>query len=177
LINFVGGISQPLLQEGVDLEIDVQPDLLPLTSDQDMIKQILINLLSNAAKFTKRGKIVLTARQDGSTQYVDVSDTGVGISEGDLERIFEEFRQAGASTTREYGGTGLGLSISRNLARLLGGDLTASSVEGEGSTFTLSTPVHYDDPGEGSEIMNAQGTQAQTGQPLVLSIDDDPNVH
>jgi PAS domain S-box-containing protein len=177
LINFVVGTSQPLLQEGVDLEIDVQPDLLPLTSDQDMIKQILINLLSNAAKFTKRGKIVLTARQDGSTQYVDVSDTGVGISEGDLERIFEEFRQADASTTREYGGTGLGLSISRNLARLLGGDLTASSVEGEGSTFTLSTPVHYDDPGEGSEIMNAQGTQAQTGQPLVLSIDDDPNVH
>ncbi|MFA9402598.1 MAG: GAF domain-containing protein [Anaerolineales bacterium] len=176
LINFVVGTSQPLFQKGVDLETDVQPDLLPLTSDQDMIKQILINLLSNAAKFTKRGKIVLTARQDGSTQYVDVSDTGIGISEGDLERIFEEFRQADASTTREYGGTGLGLSISRNLARLLGGDLTASSVEGEGSTFTLSIPVHYGDPSEELEIMNSQGTQSLTGQPLVVSIDDDPNV-
>jgi PAS domain S-box-containing protein len=177
LINFVVGTSQPLLQEGVDLETDVQPDLLPLTSDQDMIKQILINLLSNAAKFTKSGKIILAARQEGNTQYVDVSDTGVGVSEGDLERIFEEFRQADASTTREYGGTGLGLSISRNLARLLGGDLTASSIEGEGSTFTLSIPMHFGDLSEEPEIMNAQGTQSQTGQPLVLSIDDDPNVN
>jgi signal transduction histidine kinase len=142
-----------------------------------MIKQILINLLSNAAKFTQRGKIVLTARQDGSTQYVDVSDTGVGISEGDLERIFEEFRQADASTTSEYGGTGLGLSISRNLARLLGGDLTASSVEGEGSMFTLSIPVNYDNPSDESKITSSEGAQSLTGQPLVLSIDDDSNVH
>jgi PAS domain S-box-containing protein len=172
LINLVAGTSQPLLQEGVDLETDVQPDLLPLTSDQDMIKQILINLLSNAAKFTQMGKIVMTARQDGSTQYIDVSDTGVGISKGDLERIFEEFRQADASTTREYGGTGLGLSISRNLARLLGGDLTASSVEGEGSTFTLTIPINYGDLLEGSEIMSPESAQS-----LALPIDDDPNVH
>ncbi len=148
LVNLVVDTSQPLLREGVRLETDVQDDLPQIFSDEDKLKQILLNLLSNAAKFTHEGAITLASRHDGAWLYVDVNDTGIGVSEDALERIFEDFQQADTSTTREYGGTGLGLPISRSLARLLGGDLTACSIEGEGSTFTLTLPLRYRDNGE-----------------------------
>jgi signal transduction histidine kinase len=113
-------------------------------SDQDKIRQIVLNLLSNAAKFTQQGKISLTAwRENEQNLCISVEDTGIGISEEALPRIFKEFEQADTTTTRKYGGTGLGLTISRNLARLLGGDLIAKSSLGEGSTFTLTIPMYY----------------------------------
>ena len=112
-------------------------------SDQDKIRQIVLNLLSNAAKFTHEGRILLAAKQDGENLRIAVADTGIGISAEALPRIFKEFQQADTSTTRQYGGTGLGLSISRNLARLLGGDLTVESELGKGSTFTLTIPAQY----------------------------------
>ena len=179
LIDLVIDTSQPLMQKGVKLKVDVQSDLPVLHSDQEKIKQILINLLSNAAKFTRKGEIILSARHDDDMLYVDVDDTGIGVSEDALGRIFEEFQQADSSTTREYGGTGLGLPISRSLARLLGGDLTASSIEGEGSTFTLALPMHYRDasPDEESTVVRQEVIQELTGQPVILSIDDDRNVH
>ncbi|TET29348.1 MAG: GAF domain-containing protein [Anaerolineales bacterium] len=179
LIDLVVGTSQPLMQKGVKLKVDVQPDFPLLHSDQEKIKQILINLLSNAAKFTRKGEIILSARHDDDMLYVDVDDTGIGVSEDALGRIFEDFQQADSSTTREYGGTGLGLPISRSLARLLGGDLTASSIEGEGLTFTLALPMHYRDasPDEESTVVRQEEIQELTGQPVILSIDDDRNVH
>jgi PAS domain S-box-containing protein len=143
LIDLVVGTSQPLLREGVRLKADVPAKLPQVFSDQDKLKQILLNLLSNAAKFTHEGEITLSSRFDGERFYIDVNDTGIGVSEDALARIFEDFQQADSSTTREYGGTGLGLPISRSLARLLGGDLTACSIQGEGSTFTLTLPIRY----------------------------------
>ena len=137
--------AQPLLEPGVQLVTDIDPGLPPFYSDRDKVKQILLNLLSNAAKFTHAGHITLSARRRNGMLVLDVADTGIGISEGSLERIFEEFHQGDSSTTRQYGGTGLGLSISRSLARLLGGDLTATSRVGGGSTFTLIVPVRYDE--------------------------------
>ena len=142
---------QPLIkQEQVSLGKEIEADLPLVYSDQEKIKQILINLLSNAAKFTDQGGITVCACHRDGTLALSVNDTGIGISEEALGRIFEEFQQADSTTRQQYGGTGLGLSISRSLARLLGGDLTATSVNGQGSTFTLKVPLHYEAAKESS---------------------------
>lgn len=104
----------------------------------------MLNLLSNAAKFTPEGYILVSASREGEDLLrIDVKDTGIGISPEAMPRIFKEFQQADNSTTRQYGGTGLGLSISRNLARLLGGDISVVSEPGKGSTFSLIVPINY----------------------------------
>ena len=136
-------LATPLLKPGVGLTKELDPSLNMVFSDQDKIKQIILNLLSNAAKFTHHGNVRLHTQKDEAMFHVHVADTGIGISEEALEKVFEEFQQADNTTTRQYGGTGLGLAISRNLARLLGGDLTAASELGKGSVFTLSLPVQY----------------------------------
>ncbi|HMU95142.1 MAG TPA: ATP-binding protein, partial [Anaerolineales bacterium] len=135
-------LATPLLKPGVTLTKQTA-DPFTAFSDQDKIKQIIINLLSNAAKFTHNGNISLSVSHSDSTMNIAVQDSGIGISEEALGRVFEEFQQADTTTTRQYGGTGLGLAISRNLARLLGGDLTAISELGKGSTFTLTLPLQY----------------------------------
>ena len=108
--------------------------------DSLRIKQVLINLLSNAVKFTDKGEVSLTvSHTDTQLQFV-VTDTGIGMTASMLARVFSPFEQADTSTTRQFGGTGLGLTISRQLARLMGGDITVSSTPGSGSTFTLTLP-------------------------------------
>jgi signal transduction histidine kinase len=147
LLDLCANTTTPLLKPGVVLEKQVDEQLNVIYSDQDKIRQIVLNLLSNAAKFTAQGRILLAARADGAQRLaISVSDTGIGISAEDLPRVFAEFQQADNSTTRKYGGTGLGLTISRDLARLLGGELTAESEPGRGSTFTLTIPLHYQAP-------------------------------
>ena len=143
LIDLCANTSQPLLRPGVTLEKQVDESLNLIYSDQDKIRQIVLNLLSNAAKFTHEGRIRLSADRAGDNVRIAVADTGIGISAEALPRIFTEFQQADSSTTRQYGGTGLGLSISRNLARLLGGNITVESEVGQGSTFTLIIPAQY----------------------------------
>jgi two-component system, cell cycle sensor histidine kinase and response regulator CckA len=134
--------------------VDNTPDgIHPYIGDPDRTRQILVNLLTNAIKFTEPdGKVTVavTAQnrptpgaaisQPGPWTCVEVEDSGIGISPEDLERIFEPFEQVQTGTTRSHGGTGLGLAISRHLARLMGGDLTARSEEGKGSTFALWLP-------------------------------------
>jgi signal transduction histidine kinase len=144
LVDQCANLATPLLKPNVKLEKQVDETIGIIFSDQDKIKQIVINLLSNAAKFTHDGRILLSVQKlNEESLNISVSDSGIGINEEALSRIFEEFQQADTSTTREYGGTGLGLAISRNLARLLGGDLTATSKLGEGSTFTITIPIYY----------------------------------
>ena len=121
----------------------------------------MLNLLANAAKFTSEGKVVLTARPEGNSNLsISVADTGIGIEKEVLPRIFDEFQQADSSTTREYGGTGLGLTISRDLAHLLGGELTAESEPGRGSTFTLVIPTHYQPKGAAQLAQNTSASPA-----------------
>jgi len=130
---------EPLVKsERLRLVKDLEADLPSLYTDQDKMKQILINLLSNAVKFTPAGTVTVTARHGAGKVTLAVTDTGIGIPEDALERIFEEFHQVGNSTAQQYGGTGLGLSISRHLARLLGGEITVQSTVGVGSTFTVT---------------------------------------
>jgi len=138
-LNFITG--EHIRDKGVSFEIQYQyPVPSVIQSDPVRLKQILINLCSNAAKFTHSGRILISVRCDAEKELIffHVNDTGIGLPEDKLETIFEAFSQADSSTTRKYGGTGLGLNLSRRLAHALGGDLTAMSTVGIGSTFTLS---------------------------------------
>ncbi|CAN7228908.1 ATP-binding protein [Brevundimonas sp. LjRoot202] len=130
------------LAGGVRLTLRIGPDVPEaVRTDPLRFQQILFNLLSNAVKFTRDGQIVVAVDWDGARLAVAVSDTGCGIPANRLAQVFNSFEQADVGTTRRHGGTGLGLSISRKLAEIMGGTLTVASVEGEGSTFTLSLPM------------------------------------
>jgi len=178
---------EPMLKGGrVRLLKEVDAGLPTLFTDQDKLRQILINLLSNAAKFTEAGSITLSARPDGERIAVAVADTGVGIAADQLDLVFEEFRQVDSSSTRQHGGTGLGLSISRSLAQLLGGDIALQSAPGVGSTFTLTVPARYQgaqpcapaqEPVATAPMEEPSAREARAGAGrLVLAIDDDPDV-
>lgn len=135
-------LVEPLLaSRPVALRVDGADGPVRVETDAAKVRQILLNLLSNAVKFTPAGEIRVTVQRDGDAGVVlAVHDTGVGIDATDLEHVFEPFRQVGEVHTRRAPGTGLGLSVSRQLARLLGGDVTAESVLGHGSTFRLRLP-------------------------------------
>jgi PAS domain S-box-containing protein len=131
---------RPLAEaKGLSLVTDV-PDARVFT-DGGKVRQIVLNLLSNALKFSERGEISVRARVQEGTAEILISDTGIGIASENLERIFEPFWQVEQSSTRRAGGTGLGLTVSRSLARLMGGDVTIQSRLGEGSTFTVTLPL------------------------------------
>ena len=142
LVHATAGTVEPMLKaDRVTLVTDVASDLPPLYTDRDKLRQILMNLLSNAAKFTDEGVITVSAARMDGVLRLTVSDTGIGMPAEALDYIFEEFRQVDMSSTRRHGGTGLGLAIVRRLARLLGGQVTAESELGKGSTFTLTLPL------------------------------------
>jgi signal transduction histidine kinase len=131
-----------ILRSKLTVTVRVERDLGPVVSDRGKVKQILLNLLGNALKFTHQGGVTIRARRDRREKalVLSVSDTGIGIAPADQGRIFEDFRQLDNSPTRAYGGTGLGLSICRRLAQMLGGSLSLESQPGRGSTFTLTLP-------------------------------------
>jgi signal transduction histidine kinase len=143
LVRDVEAIVQPLVEKnGNTLVVKCPDDAGQMNADLTKVRQTLFNLLSNAAKFTERGTISLTVQREPEDWITfAVSDTGIGMTEEQLGRLFEAFAQAEASTRSKYGGTGLGLAISRHFCRMMGGDLTVTSVHGQGSTFTVRLPA------------------------------------
>ncbi len=187
LVEEVRVMIQPLAEKnGNRLTIDCPPDIGSMRTDLTKVKQSLINLLSNAAKFTEQGNVGLTVvrqtRASGDRHVLfKVSDSGIGMSEEQIGKLFQAFAQADSSTTRNFGGTGLGLAITKRFANLLGGNVTVDSKPGLGSVFTLDvldqSLVHAP---MADAIATTEGGAAGPGpdQALtVLVVDDDPTVH
>jgi GAF domain-containing protein len=150
LINDVIGTAGQLAEQNKNrLVVDAQENLGALTVDPMRLRQILLNLLSNACKFTKEGEVKLAARKvSNGSSFVEfaVSDTGIGMTAEQQAKLFEEFSQADATTAQRFGGTGLGLANTRKLARMMGGDVTVTSDPGKGSVFTVRLPGGVDTP-------------------------------
>src|SRR5262245_41894662 len=145
LIEEVVGTARQLAEQNKNrLTAETPDDLGSLTVDPMRLRQILLNLLSNACKFTKAGEVKLVARKvSNGSSFLEfaVSDTGIGMTAEQQAKLFEEFTQADAATAQKFGGTGLGLAITRKLARMMGGDVTVTSEPGKGSVFTARLPV------------------------------------
>jgi signal transduction histidine kinase/CheY-like chemotaxis protein len=148
--------------KAIGFTLDLRDCPTMVMGDPARVRQIMFNLLSNALKFTSVGQVALVARRQAQTVSISVTDSGIGIPPHKLEEIFEAFRQADASTTRQFGGTGLGLAICRRLARAMGGDVTVTSEPGKGSCFTLDLPL--------IEVE----TVAEPERPVVLIVDRNP---
>ncbi|HEU4367288.1 MAG TPA: response regulator, partial [Methylomirabilota bacterium] len=192
LVEDVVTTLRPLAEKnGNRVTLECSADLGTMRADAMRVRQALLNLGSNAGKFTERGLVTVAAarRRDEGRDWITlaVSDTGIGMTAEQVARLFEEFTQADASTTRRYGGTGLGLAISRRFCRMMGGDITVESTPGHGSTFTIRLPVEVqmvtaaaDDAGARRAAMPAPGTTRPVppirGSRTVLVIDDDPTV-
>ena len=134
-----------VMKNGNELVIERERELGIINGDQTKLRQVVLNLIGNAAKFTKQGRVTLKAARERA-QGVDwisiaVRDTGIGISRETLPKLFQNFNQADAATANRYGGTGLGLALSQRLCRLMGGEITVESLPGEGSCFTVRLPA------------------------------------
>jgi signal transduction histidine kinase/CheY-like chemotaxis protein/HPt (histidine-containing phosphotransfer) domain-containing protein len=167
--------------KGLRVQLTVAPDLPEwIVTDKLRLRQIIGNLLSNAIKFTIAGDIAVRVTGDGDVDsphlLFEVQDSGIGMSEDVLARLFNPFTQADASTTRNFGGTGLGLSISRRLAGLMEGDLSVASRLGEGSTFTLRLPMRACEPPAAIEAAPSPDALPLPPGRRVLVVDDDPTI-
>jgi signal transduction histidine kinase len=142
LLSEVQMLMEPLaLKKGLQLVRSFPQETLRMDTDARKLRQILLNLVGNAIKFTEEGEIRLTVEQTGEEIHLQVIDTGSGIEQQHLEQVFEPFWQVEGGSTRSAGGTGLGLSVTRRLARLLGGDITVQSEIGKGSAFLVRLPL------------------------------------
>jgi adenylate cyclase len=178
LLEEVRAIIVPMAKKnGNAVEFRMAENLGTMRTDRTKLKQSLLNILSNASKFTQNGELTLVAERFATEQPMvrfAISDTGIGMTEVQLGRLFQAFSQADASTTKTYGGTGLGLAITRNFCQLLGGDVTVVSKPGEGSTFAITLPDRPATPTqlEAASVLPLAVTSDNT--PTVLIVDDDP---
>ena len=169
--------------KGIKLHQEIPPELPPVWGDPFRLRQVLLNLISNSAKFTEQGSITIQAAYDSQAVFVQVIDTGIGISEEDMDKLFKAFSQVDASSTRKVGGTGLGLAISAQFMEMQGGRIWVESTLGQGSTFSIAIPrANATDDGP-IAILNqtsADELPSSLTEPiptkLLLVIDDEPGV-
>jgi signal transduction histidine kinase/CheY-like chemotaxis protein len=185
LVEDVVATARPLIGANEnEFEIECPPGIGSITGDATKLRQSMLNLLSNAGKFTKNGRVTLAVAREGDTErgWIDitVSDTGLGISEAGLERLFQNFSQTDSSIAGKYGGTGLGLAVSRKLCRMMGGDITVTSKLGEGSRFTIRIPASSNHAvrqlDAQSDLVDAHPLPSEASNDSILVIDDDPAV-
>ncbi len=168
-------------KNGNRVVVDCKPDVGSIHADQMRLRQALLNLASNANKFTERGTVTVTAERTQENGHdwlmISVADTGIGMGPEQISKLFQEFSQADASTTRKYGGTGLGLAISRRFCQMMGGDITVKSELGHGSTFSIRLPIGALATSAAADgpIQSSRGLQYEAA-PLVLIVDDDVTV-
>ena len=182
LISDVSDATGSLIEKkGNRFVLDIAGDLGTMHQDQTKIRQCLLNLIGNAAKFTEGGTITLKVarhREAGADWFgFSVTDTGIGLTEEQIGRLFERFAQADESTTRQFGGTGLGLAITRAFCRTMGGDIGVTSVPGEGSTFSLRLPATLaveDEAQVAADLANPAPVSTHEEHDAVLLVDDDP---
>ena len=178
VVREVTSTVQPLVQKKNNtLEVHCPADAGPMHADLTKVRQILFNLLSNACKFTENGTVTLTVSREtiSGADWValGVADSGIGMTAEQVERLFQPFAQADASTTRKYGGTGLGLVIARHFCEMMGGDVTVDSESGKGSRFTVRLPARVD---RGAQPAEVPAATAAGGAGTVLVIDDEAAV-
>jgi CheY-like chemotaxis protein/nitrogen-specific signal transduction histidine kinase len=178
LLEEVRAIIVPLAEtKGNVLEFGPAENLGSIRTDRTKLKQSLLNILSNGSKFTENGRLTLVAERfetDRPMVRFAISDTGIGMTEEQLGRLFQAFSQADASTSNKYGGTGLGLAISQRFCQLLGGDISVTSQPGEGSTFTITLPDQTETPAQikPADVPHISGDA--NSATTVLLVDDDP---
>jgi signal transduction histidine kinase/CheY-like chemotaxis protein len=171
LIDEVASTIRPIVEKNANtLHLECDPNLGVMHADQIKVRQALYNLLSNAVKFTQGGTVTVNAgrqHMDGSEwMVIRVTDTGIGLSPEQIVKLFQDFTQADASTTRKFGGTGLGLALTRRFCQMMGGDVTVHSVPREGSVFTIKLPVVV------SESKPETGREAASGEAVIVSLDE-----
>ncbi len=204
IIDDIIKTSEPLaIKNDNKLLLNFDNKIDQVTSDQTRIKQVILNLISNACKFTEKGTITLSTKKKnrtfvrngrkislGDLIIIEISDTGIGMTQEQMDRLFNSFVQADSSTTRKYGGTGLGLTISKQLAIMMGGDVTVKSIINEGTTFIFTFLADYRDASEDTKNKKAtessliknvvslenQNTIQNKNAKTILVIDDDPTV-
>ena len=180
LISEVQQMAYPLAQKNNNALVVEQPEPLgTLFADQTKVRQSLLNLLSNACKFTREGKVTLRATRVGDWLRFEVSDTGIGMTPEQKERLFQAFQQADSSTTKKFGGTGLGLAISRHFCRMMGGDITVETKINVGTKFTIMLPAQVkprtsEAPASPEAVVEGKVAVPVKGGSLILVIDDDP---
>ncbi len=189
LIDEVRSTIEPMVAKNANtFDVHIADEVGTMQADLTKVRQAVLNLLSNASKFTEQGTITLrVAREtvdDRGWLVFSVRDTGIGIAPEQMEKLFRDFVQADASTTRKYGGTGLGLAISQRFCQMMGGDISGESTLGQGSTFTIRLPEDVkkseDDPvtsvEEASPMTMTSSGEMRRGVPPILVVDDDPAV-
>jgi signal transduction histidine kinase/DNA-binding response OmpR family regulator len=182
LVREVIATIEPLVEKNANTLIaNCSSDLGAMHADLTKVRQSLFNLLSNASKFTQGGTITLTVDRyfEGDRDWISfqVRDTGIGISPESMEKLFQAFTQADASTTRKYGGTGLGLAITKKFCQMMGGDISVESELGKGSTFAISLPTQVTHKAQSQAEGKGKTQFSYCRISTVLAIDDDPNIH
>jgi cell cycle sensor histidine kinase DivJ len=172
LVNCCSLLALKARESGIELAIRIPEDLPVMTGDPRAFKQVALNLVSNAIKFTERGgKVTVSAGVEGSRLLLRVTDTGVGIAADDLKRVGDPFFQAGKTYQRRHEGTGLGLSIVKSLVALHAGELTVQSRIGEGTTVTVTLPLAYTPPSRApSNIATLNPAPRQTAPDQALQV-------